>query len=256
MGDAGGNASFLRLSALLGLAASGCLLLFGLRVAISGNTFYRYLVWNLVLAAAPYAIAALGISILARMPRGPGRAAAGPGRPGRSDGGRAFVAWATALAWLVFFPNAPYIFTDFIHLINKTYLRAAPSEWVSLNALLWYDLLMNAAFAFTGHFIGLVSMWLVRSSYAEIWGERAAKALVAAAILLSGFGVYLGRFSGLNTWDIVFNPRKVLGEAAEATADPRAALFSAGFSLFILFTYAALAVFKRLELPRAAERKD
>jgi uncharacterized membrane protein len=239
----GRDRSFLRLSALLGLAALGCLILFGLRVAISGNTFYRYLIWNLILAIVPYAIAALGVGYLSR------HAQAGA-RP------RSLVAWATALLWLVFYPNAPYIFTDFIHVINKTYVRAAPSEWVGLNALIWYDLLMNAAFAFIGHFIGLVSMWLVRESYAEVWGERQARALVAAAILLSGFGIYLGRFSRLNTWDIFFSPRRVLGELAEATADPKAIMFSAAFSLFIFLTYAALTVFKRIELPRIRERKD
>jgi len=243
MGEGGSNSGFLRLSALLGLAASGCLILFGLRVAISGNTFYRYLVWNLFLAIAPYAIAALGVRFLSRELLMSGRA-------------RTIVAWATALLWLVFYPNAPYIFTDFIHVINRTYLRAKPAEWLGLNALLWYDLLMNAAFAFIGHFIGLVSMWLVRESYAEIWGERAARALVAAAILLAGFGIYLGRFSGLNTWDLVFNARKVLGEVAEATADPKAMLFSAAFSLFIFLTYAALSLFKRIEMPAMRGPKD
>jgi uncharacterized membrane protein len=243
MKGGGSGSGFLRLSALLGLAASGCLLLFGLRVAISGTTYYRYLVWNLVLAIAPYAIAALGVRLLSREPLGKGRAAT-------------LLAWAVALLWIVFYPNSPYIFTDFIHVINRTYLRARPAEWLGLNALLWYDLLMNAAFAFIGHFIGLVSMWLIRASYAELWGDKAARALVAAAILLSGFGIYLGRFSRLNTWDIFFNPSKVLGEAAEATADIKAILFSAAFSLFIFFTYAALSLFKRIETPPMRGRKD
>jgi uncharacterized membrane protein len=232
---------FLGLSAMLALAASGCLLLFGLRVAITGNTFYRYLVWNLLLALAPYAIAALGIGFLSRRP--PGRA-------------RSVVAWATALLWLAFYPNAPYIFTDFIHVVNKTYVRAPGGDWLGLNAMLWYDLLMTAAFAFIGHFVGLVSMWLVRDSYARIWGEVPARALVAAAILLSGMGIYLGRFSRLNTWDLLFDPRRVLGELAEAAVDYKAVLFAAAFSLFIFCAYAALSAFKRIETPLASGRKD
>jgi len=230
------RSEFLTLSVVLVLAASGCLLLFGLRVAISGKTHYSYLVWNLFLAFVPYAVAAVGVHLLAR---------AGAGRP------RALIAIPVAALWLVFYPNAPYIFTDFMYVINKTYLRAAPSDWLGLNALLWYDLLMNAAFAFIGHFIGLVSMWLIETGFAKAWGAKAARILVGAAILLSGFGIYLGRFSRLNSWDVVFDPRKVLGEVAEATADPKAILFSAAFSLFILLTYAALAVFKRVGLPKA-----
>jgi uncharacterized membrane protein len=229
------KSSFFTLSVMLALAASGCFLLLALRFAISGKTAYKYLVLNLLLAMAPYIIAAVGVHLLAR-----------------ADSRRkVLISIPVALLWLVFYPNAPYIFTDFNHVINRTYLRAAPSDWLGLNALLWYDLLMNAAFAFIGHFIGLVSMWLVHRGFAEAWGEKAARVLVGAAILLAGFGIYLGRFSRLNSWDVLLDPRRVFSEVAEATADPKAILFSAAFSLFILLTYAALAVFKRVSLPKA-----
>ena len=235
MGEKGKRSGFVSLSVILTLAASGCLLLFGLRVAISGKLAYKYLVWNLILAMVPYAVAAVGVHLLAR-----------------ADAGRrrALIAIPIAALWLVFYPNAPYIFTDFMYVINKTYLRVAPSDWLGLRALLWYDLLMNAAFAFIGHFIGLVSMWLVETGFAKAWGAKAARALVGAAILLAGFGIYLGRFSRLNSWDVVFDPRKVVGEVAEATADPKAILFSIAFSLFIFLTYVALVVFKRTSLPK------
>ena len=42
---------------------------------------------------------------------------------------------------------------------------------------------------------------------------------------------------------------------AEATADPKAMLFSAAFSLFIFLTYAALVVFKRMAMPRSRARR-
>jgi uncharacterized membrane protein len=241
--ERGKRSDLLALSAVLALSASGCFLLFGLRVAISGNTFYRYLVWNLLLAMVPYVIAAIGVHLLAGVDAGRERL-------------RTLIAVATAALWIVFYPNAPYIFTDFIHVINRTYLRTPPADWMSLNALLWYDLLMNAAFAFIGHFIGLVSMWLIQSGFSKVWGARAARVLVGAAILFSGFGIYLGRFSRLNSWDLAYDPRKVWSELAEATSDPKALLFSAAFSLFILLTYAALVVFKRIKMPEIRERKD
>jgi uncharacterized membrane protein len=234
MGGGRNKSDFLILSTVLSLSAAGCILLFGLRVAISGKTAYRYLVWNLVLAIVPYIIAALGARFLVRA----------EGRPVR-----AFIAAGTAALWFVFYPNAPYIFTDFIHVINRTYLRTAPSDWLSLNALLWYDLLMNAAFAFIGHFIGLVSMWIVQTYLSRVWGPRPAGVLIGAVILLSGFGIYLGRFSRLNSWDLVLDPERVAREVGEALADPKALVFSAAFSLFIFLTYAALVVFKRLDPP-------
>jgi uncharacterized membrane protein len=241
MGEGKERSDFLRLSAALALAAAGCYLLFGLRVAISGKAFYRNLIWNLLLAIVPYVIAAAGVLLISRS------------REGRARG---LVAAAVAALWLAFYPNAPYIFTDFIHVINKTYLRAAPAEWLGLNALLWYDLLMNAAFAFIGHFIGLVSMWLIQSILAKVWGPRAARVLVGVAIAFAGFGIYLGRFSRLNSWDIIASPRTFMAEVAEATDDPKAILFSAAFSLFIFLTYLALVVFKRVSLPDVGPRKE
>jgi uncharacterized membrane protein len=241
MGEGRNRARFLKLCAVLAILAVGCFTLYAFRVAISGKTSYRFLVWNLLLAIVPYVIAAIGAMLIA---------------DSRSVRGRNLVAALVAVLWLVFYPNAPYIFTDFIHVINKTYLRSSPSEWLNLNALIWYDLLMNAAFAFIGHFVGLASMWLMQSVLAKIWGKRAALGLVGAAILLSGFGIYLGRFSRLNSWDLVFDFKKVASEVAEASADPKAILFSVAFSLFILLSYAALVVFKRLELPDLRERKE
>jgi Predicted membrane protein len=235
------SSGFLRLSVLLALACTGCVLLFGVRVAISGKTSYSSLVWNLFLAFVPYVFAAVGVQLMSRA---------------RSGWLRHSIAILTSLLWLVFYPNAPYIFTDFIHVINKTYLRTAPSEWLNLNALLWYDVLMNAAFAFLGHFIGLASMWLMQGGLGRLWGERAARVVVGAAILFSGFGIYLGRFSRLNSWDMIFDLRRVASEVSEALSDPKAILFSAVFSLFILLTYIALIVFKKIELPAFDERKD
>jgi uncharacterized membrane protein len=115
---------------------------------------------------------------------------------------------------------------------------------------------MNAAFAFLGHFIGLVSMWLMQGGLTRVWGSRVARIVVCVAIFFSGFGIYLGRFSRLNSWDLLFDLGKVANEVTEALSELKAILFSAVFALFILLTYVALVVFKRIELPAQDERKD
>jgi uncharacterized membrane protein len=228
----GRNTELLGLSAILGLAALGCVLLYGLRVAISGKIWYLYLVWNLALACVPYLIAVAGSLF---MP------AAAPART------KAWRAAPFAVAWLVFYPNSPYILTDFIHVINRTYLRSG--KGIGDDTWLWYDLIMNAAFAFMGHFIGLVSMWFVQGFLRRAWGPVAARVLVLLAILVSGFGIYLGRFLRLNSWDLLLSPQRVLPRMSEAAGDPKAILFSAAFALFIFLTYASLIMFKRLRLP-------
>ncbi len=230
------HSDLLSLTAIFGLASLGCVLIYGLRVLISGRLWYLYLVWNLALAVVPFLIAAVGSTLLSHI--APGRALSIAAAP-------------FALLWLLFYPNAPYILTDFIHVIDRTYLRASPSEWLGINALIWYDLLMNAVFAFIGHFMGLVSMWLVQRTLARAWGAAAARALLAVAILLAGFGIYLGRFSRLSSWDAIFKPERVFDEIRDATTDPKALLFSFTFAIFIALTYGALAAFKRVgERPR------
>jgi uncharacterized membrane protein len=222
------------LSAILVLAILGCALLYGVRILISNRPSYRYLLWNLVLALVPFVFAAL-LSLLS--------AKLGPGRR------RALAVMPLAALWLLFYPNAPYIFTDFIHVINRTFPRSSPSDWLGINALIWYDILMNAAFAFIGHFVGLVSIWLVQENLSRAWSPIVARVLVLVAIVLSGFGIYLGRFSRLNSWDAILSPRLVFGEIGEALADPKAVLFSLAFALFVFLTYGALLAFKGLHTP-------
>jgi uncharacterized membrane protein len=229
-----GRPGFLRMSALLGVAVSGCVLLYALRVLVSGRSSYLFLVWNLFLAFIPYLFAGLGSYLASRA---------------SERKSRQLIAVVAALLWLAFYPNAPYIFTDFIHVFNRTFLRGSPSEWIGLNALIWYDIIMNSAFAFAGHFIGLVSMWLIQNCVARVWGRLAARILVAFAILLAGFGIYLGRFSRLNSWDLVLSAKQVVSETAEALSDPKAIMFSLAFSTFIFLTYASLVFFKRLDAP-------
>ncbi len=240
MDDSVSRPGFLRMSALLGASALGCVLLLVVRVAVSGKSSYAFLVWNLVLAIVPFVVAGSGAYLVAR---------------GSGARARRVVSVAAALLWLAFYPNAPYIFTDFIHVFNRTFLQGRPSEWIGLNALVWYDIIMNSAFAFAGHFMGLASMWLIQGCVARAWGKAAARILVAIAILLSGFGIYLGRFSRLNSWDVVFSTKLVLREVGQALADPKAIMFSLAFSTFIFLTYAALIFFKRLDVPSPARKE-
>jgi len=224
----------LQLSGLLALAVLGCAALYGFRVLLSKRIYYLYLVQNIALAFVPYLIAAVAALILPRM---------------KSGAFKTILLIVSALLWMAFYPNAPYIFTDFIHIVNKVYLKVAPALWPNLDALIWYDLIMTAAFAFVGHFIGLVSMWLVQNIMSSVWGKHITRWFLAFASVLAGFGVYLGRFSRLNSWDIVMDPKHVLGEVMEAATEPGCFFFTLVFALFILLSYAALSSFKKISPP-------
>ena len=100
--------------------------------------------------------------------------------------------------WLLFFPNAPYLLTDFIH------LSESPS------APLWYDALMLASFAWTGLVLAFASLYLMQMIWQRAVGPAVAWLGVVAALLLASFGVYLGRFLGFNSWDALVRPRGVV----------------------------------------------
>ena len=63
--------------------------------------------------------------------------------------------------WLLFFPNAPYILTDLIHLEGKK------------NVELWFDLILILSFAWTGLLFGLLSLMdiekILRKTLSKNW---------------------------------------------------------------------------------------
>ena len=65
--------------------------------------------------------------------------------------------WVLLVPWLLFFPNAPYLLTDFIH------LGEGPAP-------LWYDALMLSAFAWTALLLGFGSLYLVQMIIRRAFG--------------------------------------------------------------------------------------
>lgn len=211
-----------RLALVILLSFASLAFLVAVRYLVAGRFSQGYLVWNLSLAVAPVLIAAFG-----------SRRQAGASTRGKS------VAWGLGsfFAWLAFYPNAPYIFTDFIHVIRLSNLGKPSVGWMSELDLMWFDIVLNSAFAFVGHYLGLVSMYIVHGTMRRLFGRVAGWVTLAPAILLSGFGIHLGRFSRFNSWDIVFNPIAAVKTAASTWTNPATLLFSFAFALFIALTY-------------------
>jgi uncharacterized membrane protein len=217
--------------ASLGFASAICLALLGLRVAYSRNLWYLFLAWNLFLAWLPMLSSLAVYNAFKRRSRLSWLVVAG-----------------CALAWLLFFPNAPYLLTDFLHLVPRS------------DAPLWFDLLLVVAFAWTGLFLGLVSLFLMQALVRRAAGGLASWAFALGALGLSGFGIYIGRFLRWNSWDVVVSPAGLLADLADAAQHPwlhaRSFAFSGLFSLFLVaayFMFFALTQL-RLESPPASDR--
>ena len=174
------------------LAAASALAVAALLVQIheTGNSFYRFLVWNLFLAWVPLA-AALIAHAFDRL--GAHTAATGAG-----------------IVWLVFFPNAPYMLTDYIH------LRETPH-----GSPLWWDALMLSSFVWTALMLGFFSLYLMQNVWGAYVRSRFVSWLLAAlALALGSFGVYLGRFVHINSWDALLHPRNVAHIVATQVENP------------------------------------
>jgi len=173
------------------LAAASALSVAALLVDIheSGSSFYRFLVWNLVLAWIPVG-AALACNAFARS--------------------HAYVlAVAAGVIWILFFPNAPYMLTDYIHI--REFPLASP---------LWWDVLMLSSFVWTSLMLGFFSLYQMQDVWRAHWGRVISWLLAALALGFASFGVYLGRFVRLNSWDALLHPRSVAHIIASQLEDP------------------------------------
>ena len=190
------------------------------RHVYSGEPFFGWLIWNLVLAWIPFGVA---VVLYDRY-----RAGARPVR-----------LLPLAALWLLFLPNAPYIVTDFKHLV--------PSHTVPL----WVDIVVIAAPAWTGMLLGFLSLYLVQSVVRSLAGARVAWAAALAALGLASFGIYLGRVLRWNSWDVLVDPR-LLSQLDGIVADPRAIGMTVLLAGFLTSSYLVVYAFMRLE---GAERR-
>jgi uncharacterized membrane protein len=207
-----GDKAGLLLSLLLSSALSVALL--AARMVYAGKITYLFLVWNLWLAWIPLGCALLVWSL--RRTGALGKALLG-------------VAWLT---WLIFFPNAPYIITDLMH------LRHFPPVPI------WYDVILVFSFAWNGLMVGFVSLWIMQH-VAQVWlGRWAGWGLVGATLIAGSFGVYIGRFLRWNSWDILLNPgvlgRDLADRLLDPLAHPRTLAVTALFAAFLALAYVTL----------------
>jgi len=193
------------------------------RLEYTGILRYRFLIWNLFLAWIPFLISYFTYTMTIK---------------------RKWVYVVIPIAaffWLIFFPNAPYILTDFQHLSN---------QWWDLPV--WYDVMMLIWFAFTGLLLGMVSLFLMQEIIRREFGRWPGWAFVALVAVLSSAGVYMGRFLRWNSWDILRNPTGIAFYSFERVQNP--SLQSIGFiglfGTFFLFLYITLYTFGHLLLER------
>lgn len=149
------------------------------RMSIANSIRFRFLLWNLFLAFIPWSISCISYIWSNR---------------------NKITAGILFFLWLVFFPNAPYLLTDMIHLSSD------PRVPVLL------DFMLLSCFGIGGLLYGFASLLIIETVLSEKIKPRKAAAVSIFTIYLSALGIYLGRVLRWNSWDLFTNPGSVIGD--------------------------------------------
>jgi uncharacterized membrane protein len=143
-----------------------------------------FMVWNSVLATVPLALACV---VFRR-----GVRAVGP------------IWWTGFAAFVVTLPNAPYVLTDLVHLVDTA------NHGVLLRTAIAY-----AAFVSVGMLAYTVSVARF-SAHLRRLGMSLGRTLAAEGALhaLVAIGVLIGRYGRWNSWDLGLRPVAVLADTA------------------------------------------
>lgn len=204
---------------LLNIACAMCIGLVLARVAYSESGRHLGLIWNLFLAWIPFMLAYFAHTVSWRKVT------------------LYLIIPVIAFLWLIFFPNAPYMLTDLQDLSRE-----------ATDAPLWYDVIMVVWASWTGTLLGVISLYLMQNIIIRSFGRTAGWVFVFVISILSSFGIYIGRFVRLNSWDILQDPAETAQEILGIIIDPsmRLAAFTLLYAFFFLFIFLLLYSFSHM----------
>ena len=176
-------------------------ILAGSRVLLTGEIRFTFLVWNMFLAAVPVVLGRIALR--------------------RERRGDSFITILPfLLLWLLFLPNGPYIVTDFLHL-GRPDVRLA------------YDFVLIATCAIAGLVCTFHSLRDVEEILERRIGARPGAMISLTVLLLCSYGIYLGRFIRLNSWDAILFPLPVARMVGEDLLFPSENLLAWKFTIIM-----------------------
>lgn len=186
------------------------LILFGLigfRILYSGEISFIFLMWNTFLAVVPYVISDfMKQKSLAK-----------------------YQHLFAAFVCILFLPNALYLISDFEHLHERP------------GVPFFFDILLMFYTALLGLLLNVLSLRNLHAVASKYFKVSTSNVLVAFVILLSGFGVYLGRYLRWNSWDLFTRPKPLLKECLYHSFHPDLFTYtwsvSIGYAFVLAFGY-------------------
>ncbi len=160
--------------------------LIGIRFYYTGCITFIFLLWNIFLAWLPFTLS-------------------------RQINSRHPLSWRNYVLltlWLLFLPNAPYIITDLMHI---KHIKDMP---------IYFDLILILTTALQGLVYFYVSIYIVKNRMICHMSKTVNNIFIPAVFILSGWGIYLGRYSRYNSWDIVTKPNRILNDLFQSIIHP------------------------------------
>lgn len=153
--------------------------LYVVRVVYSGSFLFLFIPWNLFLAWLPFYFSTKMKSEQTLLVK---------------------LLWFGC--WLLFLPNAPYLITDLVHLEPRPHVPY------------YFDLVLLFSAAWNGLLMGLLSVKNIEEQLHGKLGVIQLKITLFCVFILSGFGIYLGRYDRYNSWHIITQPFELLHDIA------------------------------------------
>jgi uncharacterized membrane protein len=164
-----------------------CVCLSIIRYIITDTRIFLFLNWNLFLAIIPFIISSYLIH--------------------KKIQNKSIILLMIS-AWILFFPNAPYILTDLFHLKNR---GSAP---------IWFDLILILTFVWTGMTFGFMSLRHIEILIKPFTTPFQKNIVIILFLFLSSFGIYLGRFLRWNSWHIINKPILIFNDISDRVISP------------------------------------
>lgn len=184
---------------------------------MSGLYIHRALVWNVFLALLPLVF--IYLFLYAQMRR------------------KRAISIGCLLIWLLLFPNVPYLISDFIHITPLPFYELSDQGMTTYirEILPWMELMHIAVGVLFGILVGYHSLFCLQNWVRKKYNIWSSWCVVIVVCILSGYGVFLGRFLRLNSWDVL-DPIVVCTYILN-NIDMFTFLFTSICSSFILITY-------------------
>lgn len=166
------------------------------------STYFIYLIWNIFLACIPFFISLnlfkskdVFLSIT-------------EGNKINKFKVKSFIFGMGTFFWIIFFPNTLYLITDLIH--------------IGANVLVpfWFDVILLSLCAYIGLYLGLNSLFYIEQILLLKFNSGKTNFIIVVYILISSFGIYLGRFLRFNSWDVFFKPKFIINDVSNIFLNP------------------------------------